>query len=208
VNVDQSRPDNMVGRLPAGRWTLSTASSSLGFRIRKFWWHPTGRFREIEGLLDTTEDGRLRVTGRARVASVATGIPLRDHHLRTRHFFDEQSHPWITFDFLDAEPVGEDRSRLSGDLKIKGRTGRVELTAHFDVQGDRVAVHGEGRIDREDFGVVAPFYVEMGGLMLGREVELRLDAVFDREPEREASPAEALYTGEPARPVDTTASGT
>ena len=172
--------------LPTGRWMVDGQGSEVRFRIRKLFWHPKGRFREVDGRLRVSEDGEFELTASAPVASLTTGIAPRDFHLRTRHFFDEKTFPTVKLELRSAEPVGDDRLRLRGDLTIKGTTRPVELLGSAEEHGDHLHLHAEGRIDRHEYGVVAPAYVEMGGLLLGREVELSLEARLGREPGRAA----------------------
>lgn len=41
---------------PAGEWTIDPAGTAAGFRIRKFFWHPNGRFQDAAVNLDGARD--------------------------------------------------------------------------------------------------------------------------------------------------------
>ncbi|MDE3191507.1 MAG: YceI family protein [Acidobacteriota bacterium] len=165
--------------VPAGEWQLDPAHTSAGFRIRKLFWHPKGRFRDVSARLRATEQ-TLELTGSARVASITTGIPPRDLHLRSAHFFAARRHPTVELEISEATRISGDAYRLLGELTLKGVTRPVELIAAAHAHGDHVHVHAEGSVDRHAHGLVAPAFVELGGFLLGREVELVLDARFQR----------------------------
>lgn len=175
---DSTAPADAVRLVPAGTWQLDSGTSSLRFRVRKFLWHPKGRFEKLEGTIESG-GGEARLSGRASVDSLRTGIPLRDWHLRTHHFFDAKRYPTIDFEASAIEAPGGG-IRLTGELAIKGATRPFQLDGSLEASADRLRLRAEGRIDRHEFGVVGPAFVEMGGLMIGREVELTLDAGFGR----------------------------
>ena len=166
----------------ASTWILDPSLSTLSFRIRKFFWHPKGRFAALEGSLERSNDSQLQASFRAPTSSVRTGIALRDWHLRTRHFFDAKHHPTLTFESTSFRLLGDGRARVEGRLTIKGETRPWALEATLELWDDGLQMHATGAVDRSAFGVVAPRVIEMGGLMLGRTAAFTLDAMLRRQP--------------------------
>jgi polyisoprenoid-binding protein YceI len=112
------------------------------------------------------------------VASLRTGIGLRDRHLRSSHFFAADEHPEITFAVKDI-----DLSRpgtVSALLTIKGitRTVEVDLSSEpVDGRSDVRRLVGRGTLRRRDFGVV---WMAMDRLMIGNRVRFKLDLTLER----------------------------
>ena len=88
------------------------------------------------------------------VNSIRTGIEMRDRHLRTEQWLDDQAHPYIRYrlaflaDPLDATPAGApDGARtftgeLVGDMTIKG------VTRPLRIEGARIALLPESETTR------------------------------------------------------------
>ncbi len=162
----------------SGVWRLDPARSILGFRIRKFFWRPKGHFEAFDATLERPVSGDVRAALRVEARSVRTGIGLRDAHLRTSHFLNARRHPQITFESTSVEVAGADRLRIKGDLAIRGVRRPYEIEATVEASGEELQLRASGVVERASFGVVAPAFVEMGGLMLGRTVEFVLDATL------------------------------
>ncbi len=113
----------------SGVWRLDPARSTLGFRIRKFFWHPKGRFEAFAATLERPVGEGIRASLRVEAASVRTGVGLRDAHLRTSHFLDARRHPGIAFESTSVEVAGTDRLRIRGNLEIKGVRRPYEIEA-------------------------------------------------------------------------------
>ncbi len=162
----------------SGVWRLDPARSTLGFRIRKFFWHPKGRFEAFAATLERPVGEGIRASLRVEAASVRTGVGLRDAHLRTSHFLDARRHPGIAFESTSVEVAGTDRLRIRGNLEIKGVRRPYEIEAAVEASGENLRLRTSGVVERAPFGVVAPAFIEMGGAMLGRTVEFVLDATL------------------------------
>ena len=76
--------------------------------------------------LDFADPGRSSAEVTVEVDSLTTGNARRDEHLR-RHFFDAAATPRITFRSTAVDPLADDRSRVTGELTIKGRTRPVSI---------------------------------------------------------------------------------
>ena len=73
-------------RVPAGIWTIDPAHSSVGFKIRHLMIaNVRGQFSEFDGTVEAAEDDPVnsRVWGTVKVASISTGDPQRDEHLKS-----------------------------------------------------------------------------------------------------------------------------
>lgn len=156
-----------------------------------------GQFRKYGGTvkIDPKDFTRSTFEGEVDVASIDTGNPDRDNHLRTGDFFDAPNHPQIRFRSTRIEgkagggSAGGDEYRVTGDLTIRGVTRPVTLDVEFhgtqkDPYGRNVAgVTARGSINRKDFGVSWNAVLETGGFAVSDKVnlELELEAAYAEE---------------------------
>lgn len=110
---------------------------------------------------------------------------MRDEHLRSPDFFDIQNHPTVTFRSTAVEaPQGLSGDiRVTGDLTIRGITRAVTLNveppepAISDPWGNaRRGVSARGRVNRKDWGLKWNLAIEAGGVAVGDEVTIEIDA--------------------------------
>jgi polyisoprenoid-binding protein YceI len=172
-----------VVRVPTGTWRVDPAHSSIGFEIKHLMIATVrGRFTEFEGVVVAAEDvAESRASGVVKAASIDTGHPDRDAHLRSPDFFDVENYPEIRFESTAIEPLGGPRFRVVGSLTIKSTTREVALEstvegAQRDPWGnDRVGIRARGSINRKDFGLTWQQSIETGGFVLGDEVRIVIE---------------------------------
>jgi polyisoprenoid-binding protein YceI len=143
-----------------------------------------GRFNKTAGTVkwDGRDFASASVEIVADVASIDTGVPKRDAHLRTADFMLVEKYPTITFKSVKIEPAGPGRLRMTGNLTIRGVTRPVVL----DIAGPSEAVKGPdgaihvgasatATIDRRDFGLRWNRVLEAGGFLVGFQVAITID---------------------------------
>ena len=118
------------------------------------------------------------------MASVDTGSPDRDAHLRSADFFDVERFPTMTFVSKSVSSNGDGTYKVVGDLTIKDVTKEVELTfehggAYVDPYGNRkVGGTLTGTIKRSEWGLTWNVPLDSGGWLvrekIGLEVELQV----------------------------------
>jgi polyisoprenoid-binding protein YceI len=98
-------------------------------------------------------------------ASLSTGMPLRDEHMRSADWFNFDKMPAITFKSTRVQYVSGDNYRVTGTLTMNGvtrtvtSTARVKLTPANDVTrasgiaGDALAVSVAFNVKLSDFSV-------------------------------------------------------
>jgi polyisoprenoid-binding protein YceI len=146
-----------------------------------------GRFTDVKGEihLDETRPDASSVQVELGVASINTGVGQRDDHLRSADFLDAESFGAITFASKRVEGAVDrpgESFRLVGDLTIRGTTREVTLEATFDGRGkdpwggERVSFSASGKIDRREFGLTWNQALETGGILVGNEIKISIEA--------------------------------
>jgi polyisoprenoid-binding protein YceI len=143
-----------------------------------------GRFNKTTGKVkwDGRDFASASVEIVADVASIDTGVPNRDAHLRTADFMLVDKYPTITFKSVKIEPAGPGRLWMTGNLTIRGVTKQVVLDVarpSEPVKGPDGAIHvgasATATIDRRDFGIRWNRVLEAGGLLVGFDVAITID---------------------------------
>ena len=167
-----------------GTFAIDTSHTRLGFAVRHMAVSKVrGDFKDFSGTLELAEnpaDSKVSVTIQA--GSVDTHDENRDNHLRTNDFFDVENHPTWTFTSTAVRPISTTEWNVDGDLTIRGVTRQVTLDATLEgVVQDPYGMHRVGfsattSIDREDFGVSFNGVMEAGGLVVGKKVDIDIEA--------------------------------
>ena len=171
-------------RVPPGTWQVDPAHSSVAFEVKHMMIATVrGHFSEFDGLLEAAEDdpSNSRVWGRVMVASIDTGNPERDAHLRSADFFDADRYPEMRFESTRIEYVSGGTYEVTGDLTIKDRTREVVVEATVEGAAEdpwgneRVGIAVRGEIDRTEFGLTWQRSLETGALLVGEQVRILID---------------------------------
>ena len=177
-------------------WTTDTSHANLEFAVRHMVVSTVrGRFDDFSIDADIDEDDltKSRGTVTVRTGSVNTREAQRDGHLASPDFFDAETHPEMTYVVKRVEGAGGSY-RITGDLTIKDVTREVALDAEVsgpvaDPWGNtRIGVSAAGKLNRKDFGLTWNVVTEAGGLLVGDDVKLSVDAEFVKV----AEPAETV----------------
>lgn len=91
--------------------------------------------------------------GEINVASISTGINLRDNHLKKEDYFDVQRFPLIKFKSTVVSKNEKGRLNVIGDLTIKGITKKVMLDVSVAENGNQFVFNTSIKLNRRDFEV-------------------------------------------------------
>ena len=172
-------------------WQLDAAHSSVEFAVKHMMMTTVrGRFKSVRATLtgDEAHPEGCCVTAEMDVASIDTGSPDRDAHLRGADFFDADRYPTITFRStrIDGERPRDsgDRFRLVGELTMRDTKMEVVLDCEFEGRGtdpwgsERVGFSGHTDIDRRDWGLRWNQAIETGGVLVANKVRIDLEVQF------------------------------
>ncbi|MGH9134392.1 MAG: YceI family protein, partial [Ilumatobacteraceae bacterium] len=166
----------------AGTWTIDPTHADVSFVGRHFMLTKVrGRFTALSGAIDIADDpaqSRLDVT--IDMASVASGDPGRDDHLRSAELFDVERFPTASYRSTAVEWQGS-AGQVTGELTIKGISRPVTLSVEYvghaaDPWGNERAVFSAWAfIDREQWGITWNAVLETGGLLVSKEIRLEIE---------------------------------
>lgn len=166
-------------------WNIDPAHTHVEFAVRHLMITTVkGRFADVKGIVRTDDadlsKGAVDVTIAA--ASIDTREAQRDAHLRSADFFDVEKFPMITFRSSRVEPGSGNSFRLIGDLTIRGVSREVTLDGTTEGRtkdpwgGERAGFSATGKIKRGDFGLTWNQLLEAGGVAVGDEIKISIDA--------------------------------
>ncbi len=173
----------VVVQAESARWNVDPDHSTIEFRISHMVVSKTtGRFMDYTGFIDMdAEAGIMKaIEATIKTASVNTIHEKRDAHLRNADFFDVEKHPMMIYKMKSYKKTGEGYTAI-GDLTLRGVTKEITLIGNFngttkDPWGNvRAGFNAEGKLNRKDFGMIWNKTLDNGGLVVGDEVQIRLD---------------------------------
>jgi len=180
----------------AETFKIDPEHTSVGFKVRHLFTTVSGRFDKFDGdiVFDSAKPHETKVTGTIEVASVNTNLEERDKDLRSPRFFDAAKYPRITF-------TSDGPLTLSGDPKSLPMTGQlrgkltirdVERTVTLDVKyigqgkdpwgNTKAGFSATIRINRKDFGLSWNETLETGGVLVGDDVDIDIQAEASVQP--------------------------
>ncbi|MEO7648946.1 MAG: YceI family protein [Bryobacteraceae bacterium] len=174
---------------PAEEWQIDRAHSAAQFSVRHLMVSTVrGQFGKLTGMVqyDAANPAAASVQAEVDMTSIDTREPKRDAHLKSPDFFDVAKYPTATFRSTKIEAAGAGKLKVTGDLTFHGVTRQVV----FDVEGvgqpvkDRAGLRmgatASTRISRKEFGITWNRLTEAGGVTVGDEVTITIDAELIR----------------------------
>jgi polyisoprenoid-binding protein YceI len=171
-------------------WTIDGAHTHVGFAIKHLMIATVrGRFTDVQGTVTLDERDPTSATADITIntATVNTGDEKRDAHLRSPDFFDVEHYPTMTFRSKRVEAKRNDALLVIGDLTIRGVTREVALDVQVlgrakDPWGrEHVAFDARGSIKRGDYGLTWNAALETGGVLVGDDVNISIEAQLLRQ---------------------------
>jgi polyisoprenoid-binding protein YceI len=167
----------------AGTYALDVSHSSVGFSVRHLMVSKTkGRFADFAGTVTIAEDPLdSSVEVEIQAASVDTRDETRDGHLRSPDFFDAERFPTISYRSTKVTPAGKGWT-VEGDLTVGDVTRSVPLEVSFEGAakdpwgGNRIGFTARTELDREAFGLTWNQALETGGVLVGKQVKIDIEA--------------------------------
>jgi polyisoprenoid-binding protein YceI len=170
--------------LPAGTWNLDPTHTHVGFTVRHMMVSKVrGSFNDFSAEITVGDDPlQSKLSAVVQMASIDTGNADRDGHLRTNDFFAIDEHPTMTLESTGFVAQGDGTYTMNADLTIRGVTRPVAFTLEFDGTGTdpwgntKAGFSATATINRKDFGIEWNAPLETGGVLVGEQVKIEIDA--------------------------------
>jgi polyisoprenoid-binding protein YceI len=171
----------------ADTYKIDPIHSIVGFSVRHMVIsNVKGKFQEFAGAIVLENNELIEATGTIQTKSVDTGVAQRDQDLRSANFFDVEKFPTITFKSKRVDKKGEEFV-LIGDFTMHGVTKELSLPVKLsgpvkDPWGNtRIGLEIRAKLSRKDYGMTYNKALEAGGLVVGDEVEIEINAEAVKE---------------------------
>ena len=182
----------------ASSWEIDSAHAAGNFAVKHLMVSTVnGTLGEVTGKveMDDKDITKSKIEATIDLKGINTKQQKRDDHLKSKDFFDVEKFPTLTFKSTKIEKMGGDKVKVTGDLTIKGVTKSVvldgELTAEVANPFSKAMTRGFSgttKLNRKDFGLTWNMALETGGVLVGDEVKVTVDAEIVK---KDAAPAAA-----------------
>lgn len=169
-------------------WNIDPAHSVAEFKVKHMMIaNVKGHFSKVTGVLVHDESDRTKswVEATIEAASIETRESQRDAHLKSADFLHVEKFPTLSFKSTDVKVADDGGLEVQGDLTIRGVTRKVTFAVEGptpptkDPWGNtRIAISATTKINRKDYGLTWNAALETGGILVGEEVAITLEAEF------------------------------
>jgi len=169
-------------------WNIDPVHTVAEFKVKHMMIsNVKGQFTAVTGVMtvDEADVTKSRVEATIEAASVHTRDSQRDAHLKSADFFDVEKFPTLSFKSTRVTRAADGELAVAGDLTIHGVTREVVFALEGptpptkDPWGNiRMGLSATTKISRKDYGLTWNAGLETGGLLVGDEVTVTLDAEF------------------------------
>ena len=175
------------------QWRFEPGHSAAEFSVRHMMvTEVRGHFKGVTGRLmfDPTQPESASFEAAVETANLWTGDPQRDAHLKSADFLDVPNFPLMTLRSQSVTLVGPTDAEVEASITIRGVSRPLKLRVSFlgtwqtpwweggvdHGPKTRAGFTGRGHLNRQDFGVSWNAALDRGGIVVGNNVEMTLDA--------------------------------
>lgn len=176
------------------KWTIDPAHTEIVFKAKHLVIASvSGKFNEFSGSVEMENDNfeNARAEFVAKTASIDTGTPQRDDHLRSDDFFNAEKYPELKFRSTSIRKISDQEYKMKGDITIRDVTKSIDLDVVYggkivDTYGfTRAGFSITGNINRKEFGLKWNALTETGSLVVGDIIKIDLNVEIVKEKENE-----------------------
>jgi polyisoprenoid-binding protein YceI len=171
-------------------WALDASHSEVTFKVKHLVISTvSGKFKQFSSTASTESDDftTAQIAFEIDANSLDTGMEMRDTHLRSDDFFNADTFPKITFRSAAIRALGGTEHEIDGQLTIRDVTQPITLKADFggvakDPYGQiKAGFEVEGKIKRQEFGLLWNALTEAGGAVVSDEVKFQANVQYIKQ---------------------------
>jgi polyisoprenoid-binding protein YceI len=169
-------------------WNIDPAHTVVEFKVKHMMIaNVKGHFSKVSGVLvrDESDPAKDRIEATIEAGSIQTRDEQRDTHLKSADFFHVEKFPTLHFKSTGVKVVSAGELSVEGDLTIHGVTQKVRFAVEGptppakDPWGNtRIGLSASTKVNRKDFGLTWNAALETGGILVGEDITITLDAQF------------------------------
>lgn len=168
----------------AGTYEIDVAHSHVGFSAKHLMIAKVrGSFGAFSGSVTIAEEPtESSVAVSIDATSVDTRDAKRDGHLQSADFLDVENYPTLDYKSTSVR-LGDDGDWVvDGELTVHGVTRNVPLAVTFEGAaldpwgGTRAVFSATAKVNREDFGLTWNQALETGGVLVGKDIVITIEA--------------------------------
>jgi len=174
----------------ATTWIVDNTHSNVKFSVSHLVISDVdGAFKSFNGTMKSSKpdfsDAQIDFT--VDINSINTDNESRDNHLKSDDFFSAEKFPQMTFKGTSFKKVSGNKYALEGDLTIRDVTRKSKFDVSYggtvkDPWGNiKAGFKVKGVINRFDYNLKWNSLTELGGAVIGKEVEIVLNLEFGQQ---------------------------
>lgn len=147
---------------------------SIYFKVKNSGSTVTGNFKGLNLKYEFNKN-KLNTSffeGSLDVASIKTGIEMRNRHLKKGEYFDALYYPKILLKTTKIESVSDDNYKITCNLTIKGISKTIILPAKINYSGNWLLLSSQFELNRLDFGLGSPSIVMSKNVIVFIDIKL------------------------------------
>jgi len=174
----------------ATTWNIDNAHSNIKFSVSHLVISDVdGVFRSYNGTIQSSnlDFSDAQIDFAVDINSINTDNEGRDTHLKSDDFFNAEKFPQMLFKGTSFKKVNGSKYALEGDLTIRDITRKVKFDVTYggtvkDPWGNiKAGFKVKGVINRFDYNLKWNSLTEVGGAVVGKEVEIVLNLEFGQQ---------------------------
>jgi polyisoprenoid-binding protein YceI len=186
VTKEMNKP--VATNYAATKWAIDKTHSNVKFTVTHLVISEVeGYFKIFDGSMEHSKPdfSDAKINFSVDINSINTDNENRDNHLKSDDFFNAQKFPQMKFESTSFTPLGNNNYKLTGNLTIRDVTKPVT----FDVTYGGIANMGttvksgfraKTTINRFDYGLKWDKATETGGLVVGKDVNITVNAELNQ----------------------------
>jgi len=170
------------------KWVIDRTHSNVKFTVTHLVISEVeGYFKIFDGSMETNKPdfSDAKISFSVDISSINTDNDNRDKHLKSDDFFNAEKFPQMKFESTSFTPLGNNKYKLAGNLTIRDITKPVTFDVTYGGTANMMGTVKAGfraktTINRFDYNLKWDKATEAGGLVVGKDVDITVNAELNQ----------------------------